>query len=134
MNQKQKKYFWISLGIAAALLILQLFMQGVLYINSVYTFFRVVGDSFVVVTIILFALWLFAMAWYNGLFDAFTFLKDGANKMHLENGRIQPKKTIREYGEEKAKVRTKPVYLLRVWLITLVPAVVLSLLAIIMAS
>ena len=134
MNQKEKKYLIIYSCVAAALFIAQLFLQGVLYINSAFTFFRVVGDSLLVTGIIMFGVWVAAMAWYNGLFDAITYLKDGAGKLHLENGQVRQKKTIREYSIEKSKTRTKPTYLRKIWIAIGIPALLFSLIAILIGQ
>lgn len=133
MDPRDKKNLFIAGGIAVALFIMQLFLQGALYINSFYTFVRVMGDSLLVVTLIMFGMFVLAMAWYNGLFDAITYMKDGAGKLHVENGQVKQKQTITQYSETKKKERRKPMHLLKVWLVTLVPAVIFSVLAVILS-
>lgn len=129
-----KRSLLITAICALVLLIITLFMRGLLFANSFHAFMLLLGDSLLVASIIFGSLWLLSLAWYHGVFDVVLYMKDGANRMHMENGQLVPKKSLREYGIEKQKTRNRPTHFFIVFLCLLVLALLFSLLAVATAS
>ncbi|MBO6157943.1 MAG: hypothetical protein J6P72_01625 [Firmicutes bacterium] len=129
-----KRNLLITAICALVLLIFTLFMRGLLFARSFHAFMLLLGDSLLVASIIFGSLWLLSLAWYHGVFDVVLYIKDGANRMHVENGRVVPKRSLREYGLDKQKTRNWPTHFLIVFLCLLILALIFSLLAISTAS
>ena len=131
---KKKKYQLIAIIVAFVLFLVFLFFQGVFLAYDARTYCRVLGDAFLSVTLIFFSGWLLFMAWYNGIFDPITYHTSGSFTAHLKNGKLIKKRSMADYSKEKKEARTKPTYLLWIWLATLGPAIIFSVIAILLTK
>lgn len=123
---KPKLYLLISIGIALIILVLNLYFRGIFLARGAYSICRVLGDSFLVVALLFLAAWLLFMAWYNGILDFISYHTSASRFMHLEDGRLVPSRTMSEFSEQRKKQRIKPRYLLWVWVTAIVPAIIFS--------
>ncbi|MBO4888322.1 MAG: hypothetical protein J5589_08435 [Firmicutes bacterium] len=131
---KPKFYLLISIGAALIILLFNLYFRGILLARGAYSICRVLGDSFLVVALLFLAVWLLFMAWYNGILDFISYQTSASRFMHLENGKIVPKRTMSEFSEQRKKQRVKPTYLLWVWVTAMVPAIIFSVITILLGQ
>ena len=131
---KSKKYLLISAAAALLLLLSQLFFRGILFARGAYAICRIIGDSFLLVALIFLAVWLLFMAWYNGILDFISYHTSASRFMHLENGRLVPTRTMEQFSADRKKQRTKPKYLLWVWVSAMIPAIIFSVIAMLLET
>ena len=131
---KPKLYLLISAGIAFIILLSQLFFRGILFARGAYIICRILGDSFLLVALLFLAVWLLFMAWYNGILDFISYHTSASRFMHLENGRLVPPRTMEQFSAYRKKQRVKPRYLLWVWLAALIPAIIFSVIAMLLET